>query len=62
MQEVCNGDVLVFTLDCDARTLQCLNQRAQEAKMFTEIDCSQPLYPAVVLFKEGHSVEILPYP
>ena len=62
MQKVRDGDVLVFTLDCDARTLQCLNQRTQEAKMFTEIDCSQPLYPAVVLCKEGHSVEILPYP
>ena len=62
MQKVRDGDVLVYTLDCDARTLQCLNQRTQEVKMFTEIDCSQPLYPAVVLFKEGHSVEILPYP
>ena len=62
MPNVCNGDILVFTLDCDARTLQCLNQRTQEAGMFTEIDCSQPLYPAVMLFDEGHSVEILPYP
>ena len=62
MQKVCNGDVLVFTLDCDARTLQCLNQRTQQAAKFTEIDCSQPLYPAVVLHNEGLSVEILPYP
>ena len=62
MRKVSNGDVLVFTLDCDARTLQCLNQLTQEAKMFTEIDCSQPLFPAVMFYEEGHSVEILPYP
>ena len=62
MQKVLDGDVLAITLDCDARTLQCLNQRTQEAAKFTDIDCSKPLYPSVGLRREGQSVEILTYP
>ena len=61
MQRVRDGDVLVFTLDCDARTLQCLNQRTQETKKFTEINCSKPLYPSVYMDVEGQSVEIIPH-
>ena len=61
MRKVIDGDVLVFTLDCDVGSLQCLNHRTQEAKEITGIDCSQTLYPGVCLYKEGHSVEILPY-
>ena len=60
MQIVLDGDVLVFTLDCDALTLQCLNQDTQEAAKFTDIDCSRPLYPAVFMYRKGQSVEILP--
>ena len=64
MKNICDGDVLVFTLDCNTKcsTLQCVNQRSQEDKKFTYIDCSQPLYPAVSMAGEGLSVEILPYP
>ena len=58
MQNVIDGDVLVFTLDNVAGSLKCLNQRTQEAKQMTGIDCSQPLYPAVSMFREGLSVEI----
>ena len=59
MQRVLDEDDLVFTLDCDARTLQCLNLRTQEAKKFTDIDGSKPLYPAVTTFCKGHSVEMM---
>ena len=59
MQEVIDGDILVFTLNCDARTLHCINQYTQEAKTFTGIDCSQRLYPAVSMCREGQSVEII---
>ena len=62
MQKVRDGDVLVITLDCDARTLQCLNQRTHEAAKFTDIDCSKPLYPYVGLRRGDQSVEILTYP
>ena len=62
MQKVLDGDFLVITLDCDARTLQCLNQHKQEAAKFTDIDCSKPLYPYVGLRRQGQSVEILTYP
>ena len=61
MRGVRNGDVLVFTLNCDARTLQCLNQRTQETKKFTDINCSKPLYPSVYMLVEGQSVEIIPH-
>ena len=61
MRRVRNGDVLVFTLNCDARTLQCLNQRTQETKKFTDINCSKPLYPSVYMLVEGQSVEIIPH-
>ena len=60
MKRVLDGDILAFTLDCDAHTLQCLNQRTAEAKEITGIDCSNPLYPAVCMLHEGLSVEILP--
>ena len=59
MLQVLDGDVLVLTLNCDAGSLQCLNQRTQEVKEMTGIDCSQHLYPAVSLFSIGQSVEIL---
>ena len=59
MQKVLDGDVLEFTLNCDAGSLQCLNQRTQEVKEMTGIDCSQHLYPAVSLSRIGQSVEIL---
>ena len=62
IEKVLDGDVLVMTLDCDARTLQCLNQRTQEAAKFTDINCSKPLYPYVGLRRESQSVEILTYP
>ena len=61
MRRVRDGDVLVFTLNCDARTLQCLNQRTQETKKFTDINCSKPLYPSVFMLVEGQSVEIIPH-
>ena len=62
MQKVLDGDVLVFTSICDARTLHCINQRTLEAAKFTDIDCSKPLYPYVGLRCQGQSVEILTYP
>ena len=40
-------DIVLFTLDCDSRTLECRCERTGERKMMTDLDCTEPLYPAV---------------
>ena len=59
MRPVLDGDILAFTLDWDARTLSCVNQRTKEAKEIADMECSQPLYPIVQFVKHGHSVKFL---
>ena len=44
------GDVLAFTLDCDRRSLQCLNRRTNESRTIPNVNCTQSLYPCVTMF------------
>ena len=40
-------DIIMFTLDCDSHTLECHCERTGEGEVMTDLDCTEPLYPAV---------------
>ena len=58
MRKIQEGDELLFLLDCNAQSLQCVNQRTKEARKIMNINCPKPLYPAVCFDAGENSVDI----
>ena len=53
-----NGDTLQLTVDCGAKSLQCINSRSGEQKVIENIDTSVQLFPVVCIIQVGQLVSL----
>ena len=53
-----DGDTATLTLDCEQKTLQIHHQRTDERRTIPNVNCDQPLYPAICMAFPGQRAEI----
>ena len=56
-EELQNGDTATFVLDCDQKSLEIRVHRTNTRSKITGLECDEPLYPALCLYRPGHEAE-----
>ena len=56
-EQLQNGDTATFVLDCDQKSMEMRVHRTNKTSKITGLQCDEPLYPALCLYRPGHEAE-----